>query len=659
VTGEHILIIEDDPEHVEFLLTNVLSPLGFPAQAATTGAAGLSAAREELPALILLDLGLNDATCAEMLQQLQTLGDPPVILLTPPGAEAEALHAIGLGARDAVLQPLGAPEVSRAITRVLHQERIARERDQLVRKLAAANQALEQSLAELRTLFNLHKTISSSLELEHVLTAVIQAATSLTHAEEAYLLLRDPQSDKLYLRALQNLGEEQATTQYTATADSIARHVVRTGEPITLSSRDGISIKPASKGSPHNAERRVRSLASVPLKNQHRVIGVLAVDNVTSDRSFSQSDVTLLSALAEAATIAIENAQCYTRADRKLHLVLEELSAVQHMTDLVLEQISDGVFTVNKDLYITSANAAMERITGWQADELLGQHYVELLSPLVEGRPLAPAQTILQGALDGQTAIAPTHSTIRHQDGHHVPVFITVAPIKTPGGSVTGMLATMRAAVQELDQDQERREMLDILQSQTLQLDQLTEKTLDTLHVEAGTALTRCHPVTLKPIISQIVRNYQASEYRDSFQVTLAPELPFALGNESQIELALTNLIENALGPNVAAQPVVISADVQDDHIIISVEGPGPVIPPEWHAYPLLSLPPSDHSGASTADLPSGWILPQIRLFIARKLIQAQGGKFWTENQSGTNTRFHFSLPKIEVTDDAKALIDR
>ena len=200
--------------------------------------------------------------------------------------------------------------------------------------------------------------------------------------------------------------------------------------------------------------------------------------------------------------------------------------------------------------------------------------------------------------------------------------------------------------------------MLDILQSQGLQLDQLTEETLDTLHVEAGTALSHCHPITLKPIITQIIGNYQASEYRDSIRVTLAPELPFALGNESQIELALTNLVENALGPNVAAQPVVISADVQDDQIVISVEGPGPTIPPEWQAYPLNSLHPADNSGASSADLPS-WILPQIRSFIARKLIQAQGGKFWTENQSGTNTRFHFSLPKIEVTDDAQALIDR
>ena len=198
-----------------------------------------------------------------------------------------------------------------------------------------------------------------------------------------------------------------------------------------------------------------------------------------------------------------------------------------------------------------------------------------------------------------------------------------------------------------------------MLQSQGLQLDQLTQETLDTLHVEAGTALPHCHPVTLKPIITQIVGNYQASEYRDAIQVTLAPELPFALGNESQIELALTNLIENALGPNVAAQPVVISADVHDDRIVISVEGPGPAVPPERHAYPLHSLPPSDNSSASGADLPSWWILPQIRLFIARKLIQAQGGQFWTENQSETNTRFRFSLPKIEVTDDAQALIDR
>jgi two-component system NtrC family sensor kinase len=657
VAGERILIIEDDPEYVEFLLTEVLSPLGFPAQAATNGAAGLSAAQEERPALVLLDLGLTDVAYPAMLQQLQNSGDPPVILLTSPGAEAKALHAIRLGARDAVMQPLDAQEISRAITRVLHQERVARERDQLVRKLAAANEALEQSLAELQTLYDLCKTISSSLDLGHVLTAVVHAAISMTHAEEGYLLLKDPESGKLYLRALQNLGAKQASTLCVLTADSIARHVVHTGEPVALFSREGISIKVGSKQSLYDTGRLVRSLVNVPLQKQQRVIGVLAVDNAVSDRSFSQSDVMLLSALADAATIAIENAQLYACADQKLHHALEELAAVQHKTGLVLEHISEGVVTVNKDLYITSVNAAIARITGWQASELLGRRYEEVLSPLVEETP-GPEQTLPRRALDSQTAVGPTSATIRHKDGGHIPVILTATSIRASDASVTGALVTVRDLTRETNWDNRRQEMLDMLQSQGLQLDQLTEETLDTLHMEAGTALPHCHPVTLKPIVTQIIKNYQETGSGGPVRVALAPDLPFAMGNESQIELALLNLVENVRGPNAEEQPVVISADVQDDRIVISVEGPGSAIPPEQHEHSLYSLHSSDNSGASSGDQPPWWILPQIRLYIARKLIQAQGGQFWTENQSGTNIRFHFSLPKIEVTDDAQALID-
>jgi PAS domain S-box-containing protein len=399
-------------------------------------------------------------------------------------------------------------------------------------------------------------------------------------------------------------------------------------------------------------------LINVPLQRQQRVIGVLAVNNAESDRTFSQSDVLLLSALADAATIAIENAQRYARTDQQLHHTLEELAAVQHKTDLVLEHISEGVVTVTNDLYITSVNAAIERITGWQASELLGCRYEEVLSPLVEERSSGPEQTIPRRALDSRTAVGPTSATLRHRDGGHIPVILTATSLRASDASVTGALVTVRDLTQETNRDNRHQEILDMLDSQGLQLDQLTEETLDTLHMEAGTALPHCHPVTLKPIVSQIIRNYQETGSGGPVQVALAPDLPFAMGNESQIELALLNLVENARGSNADKQPVVISADVQDDRIVISVEGPGSAVPHEQHQTPLNSLRSSDNSGDSSGDQPPWWILPQIRLFIARKLIQAQGGQFWTENQPGTTMRFHFSLPKIEVTDDAQALID-
>ena len=50
----------------------------------------------------------------------------------------------------------------------------------------------------------------------------------------------------------------------------------------------------------------------------------------------------------------------------------------QHVTAIILESISDGVFTVDHDWRITSFNRAAEAITGIQRDEALGKHCWEV-----------------------------------------------------------------------------------------------------------------------------------------------------------------------------------------------------------------------------------------------------------------------------------------
>jgi DNA-binding response OmpR family regulator len=274
LAGERILVIEDNPERVEFLLTHVLSPHGYLAQTASCGQAGLSAAQEERPDLVLLDLSLKDVTSAEMLQQLQTCGDPPVILMTPRGAEAEALRAFGLGARAALIKPFTTEEVALSIARVLHQERLDRERDWLVRKLAAANEELERSLIEVQTLYDIGKTISSSLSLQDVLTAVVQAAVSITHAEEGYLLLPDPDSDGLYLRAEHNLSQDHVAGFRVQADDSIAGHVMRSGEPVILSGESDALV---------NTVAPVNTVASTEIsKTDHLVRSLINKSSVYS-----------------------------------------------------------------------------------------------------------------------------------------------------------------------------------------------------------------------------------------------------------------------------------------------------------------------------------------------------------------------------------------
>ena len=187
------------------------------------------------------------------------------------------------------------------------------------------------------------------------------------------------------------------------------------------------------------------------------------------------------------------------------------------------------------------------------------------------------------------------------------------------------------------------------LSPHNFQLDQLIEEALDTLHLEAGTAPARGHPVTLRPIIAQVVVGFQAIASNRLFQIALAPDLPFAIGSESKIELALVNLIDSAVALGEPQQPIVISADATDNCVVVTVEGTGSVKDP---------CHPTDDSTPLSRDQLSWWATLQIKLFVARKLIQAQGGQIWTEISPGTDIRFHFSLPKIEVRDVAQAFTD-
>ena len=129
VAGERVLLVEDSRDHLEFLLTQILSSQGFVTQVTHSVRAALDALQVQVPQLVLLDLALTDMPCNQFLERLQRLGDPPVIVLAPLGTEAIALKALQLGARDAILYPFDANETKACITRILHQEHAARARD--------------------------------------------------------------------------------------------------------------------------------------------------------------------------------------------------------------------------------------------------------------------------------------------------------------------------------------------------------------------------------------------------------------------------------------------------------------------------------------------------------------------------------------------------
>ncbi len=109
------------------------------------------------------------------------------------------------------------------------------------------------------------------------------------------------------------------------------------------------------------------------------------------------------------------------------------------VTNVILNSISDGVFTVDHQWRVTSFNKAAEKITGMPKEEALGKYCWEVFrSNLCEG-DCALKKTMRQGKshLDSSTAIL-------NSRGESIPISVSTALLRDEEGNVLGGVETFR-----------------------------------------------------------------------------------------------------------------------------------------------------------------------------------------------------------------------
>lgn len=113
-----ILIVEDDPDVVR-VARAYLEREGFAVAVEGDGEAGLLRARQESPALVVLDWMLPRASGLDVLRRLRSEGDVPVILLTARTEESDRVLGLELGADDYLVKPFSPRELVARVRAVL------------------------------------------------------------------------------------------------------------------------------------------------------------------------------------------------------------------------------------------------------------------------------------------------------------------------------------------------------------------------------------------------------------------------------------------------------------------------------------------------------------------------------------------------------------
>lgn len=106
----HVVLVEDEP-HIRRFVSAALEEEHCQVFEADTAARGLIEAGTRKPDLVIVDLGLPDRDGLELIRDLRSWSNVPVIVLSARSSEADKIAALDLGADDYLTKPFGVGEL--------------------------------------------------------------------------------------------------------------------------------------------------------------------------------------------------------------------------------------------------------------------------------------------------------------------------------------------------------------------------------------------------------------------------------------------------------------------------------------------------------------------------------------------------------------------
>jgi len=166
---------------------------------------------------------------------------------------------------------------------------------------------------QLGALMGVGRTINSSLGLKRVLEEVMDTLIALMRAERGFLMLRNP-SGELTVRIARGIDHINLEEDSFIVSRTIVGKVANTGEAILTTNAQE---DPRFENQMSVAAYQLRSILCAPLKIKNELIGVIYVENRAKAGIFQLPDQGMITAFADQAAVAIDNAQLFDDLQEK------------------------------------------------------------------------------------------------------------------------------------------------------------------------------------------------------------------------------------------------------------------------------------------------------------------------------------------------------
>jgi GAF domain-containing protein/CheY-like chemotaxis protein len=242
--------------------------------------------------------------------------DPIRTVLTIPMLRAgEVLGVIGVNRHE--VRPFSDSQVTLLET-FADQAAIAIENARLLNELKARTDQLTRSVEELRALGEVSHALSSTLDLETVLSTIVSRASSLAGTDSCTVYEYDERAEAFVFRATYNLADEVVSVAQRSPirrGEGVAGRMAETLEPVQV---PDIAAAGAYSGPLRDVLLRTgaRALLGIPLLREGHLIGGLTVTRRTPGE-FAPEVVDLLKTFASQSAVAIQNARLFREIEDK------------------------------------------------------------------------------------------------------------------------------------------------------------------------------------------------------------------------------------------------------------------------------------------------------------------------------------------------------
>ncbi|MDX1657193.1 MAG: ATP-binding protein [Nitriliruptorales bacterium] len=213
--------------------------------------------------------------------------------------------------------------------------------------------------------------------------------------------------------------------------------------------------------------------------------------------------------------------------------------------------------------------------------------------------------------------------------------------MKTPLAVLTGQLKQLKTAGGSVE-PAALEKIVASVDRQVIRLRRLVTQFLDYIRVEAGHELAvSTRPVDVRSLVETTAETV-ADEGR--LRLDLPADLPPAEADTNRLDLALANLISNALKYAPSSTPVTVTGREAGRHVEISVTDEGPGIP--------ISEQPRLFDKFARGSEESGVEGSGLGLYMTRQMMHSQGGEVRLSSRPGEGSRFTLVLPRSDVEDE-------